>query len=129
MRRRVVVTGIGVISPIGVGVDAFWQAALAGTSAWGPIPGHWRDYYQPNSTIWAPLPPLDFAALGITRIESNQLDKAQQIALACARQALDGAGIRYELKDEKKNTWTPPDLDANDASVFIGAGFGGGTTA
>ncbi|HKE01658.1 MAG TPA: beta-ketoacyl-[acyl-carrier-protein] synthase family protein [Planctomycetota bacterium] len=35
--RRVVVTGLGVLSPIGIGVDAFWSAALAGRVGTGPI--------------------------------------------------------------------------------------------
>ena len=128
MSRRVVVTGIGIVSPIGIGAEAFWRAALAGTAAWSPIPAHWIDFYQPNSTIWAPLPPLDLAALGITRIESTQLDKAEQLSLVCAKLALDHAGIRYELKDEKKNTYVLPGIDAEDAGVFMGTGFGGGST-
>ena len=32
MRARVVVTGMGIVSPIGIGVSAFWKAALAGQS-------------------------------------------------------------------------------------------------
>ena len=31
-RRRVVVTGMGVVSPVGIGVDAFWNALLSGKS-------------------------------------------------------------------------------------------------
>ena len=36
-RRRVVVTGMGVVSPVGIGVDAFWNALLAGKSGVTPI--------------------------------------------------------------------------------------------
>jgi len=36
-RPRVVVTGIGVVTSIGIGVDAFWAAILAGTSGIGPV--------------------------------------------------------------------------------------------
>ena len=32
MRARVVVTGLGVVSPIGIGISEFWKAALAGQS-------------------------------------------------------------------------------------------------
>jgi 3-oxoacyl-[acyl-carrier-protein] synthase II len=36
MRRRAVITGLGIVSPIGLGIDAFWQAALEGRSGLGP---------------------------------------------------------------------------------------------
>ena len=36
-RRRVVVTGMGVVSPVGIGVDAFWNALLLGKSGVTPI--------------------------------------------------------------------------------------------
>lgn len=35
--RRVVVTGLGVVSPVGIGVDLFWKAILSGTSGIGRI--------------------------------------------------------------------------------------------
>ncbi|NQV04927.1 hypothetical protein HQ535_00115, partial [bacterium] len=37
MTRRVVVTGLGTVNPIGIDVESFWKAALAGTSGVGPI--------------------------------------------------------------------------------------------
>ena len=37
MSRRVVVTGIGVISPVGIGKDNFWNSLMAGKSGIGPI--------------------------------------------------------------------------------------------
>src|SRR5919204_1363356 len=36
-RRRVVVTGLGAVSPVGIGTAAFWQALVAGRSGIGPI--------------------------------------------------------------------------------------------
>lgn len=127
-RRRAVVTGIGLVTPIGNGAAEFWQNALAGKAACAPIPEHWRRYFRPLSTIWAPLPSRDFSAFGVTRIEASQLDKAEQIALACARQALDAAGIRYWQKDLKKNTYVLDDVEATEVGVLIGTGIGGATS-
>lgn len=128
MRRRAVVTGIGLVTPIGTGVEEFWGRALAGSAACAPIPEHWRLYHQPQSTVWAPLPSRDFSSFDITRVEASQLDKVEQIALACARQALDAAGLAYELKDAKKNTFAVKGVDPLGFGVLMGTGVGGATT-
>jgi 3-oxoacyl-[acyl-carrier-protein] synthase II len=128
MRRRVVVTGIGVITPLGNSVAEFWNQALAGTTAWSPVPEHWSHYGRANSTIWAPLPSRDYSPWGVSRIDATQLDRGEQIALACARQALDDAGISYELEDEKKNTFGLTRVDPESFGVFIGTGIGGATS-
>lgn len=128
MRRRAVVTGIGLVTPIGTGVAEFWSRAVAGSAACAPIPEHWRLYDQPLSTVWAPLPTRDFSSFDISRIEASQLDRVEQIALACSRQALDAAGLVYELRDAKKNTFAVKGVDPLGFGVFVGTGIGGATT-
>ena len=39
INRRVVITGLGAVTPIGIGVDAYWESLLAGTSGIGPVTG------------------------------------------------------------------------------------------
>lgn len=128
MRKRAVITGIGVVTPLGNGLDVFWPRALRGETAVGPIPGHWNAYFRPNSTIWAPLPSHDFSDYAISRVEAIQLDRCQQISLACARQALETAGIGVALRDEKKNSFAVSGVDAQRVGVFMGTGVGGMTT-
>lgn len=128
MRHRAVVTGIGLVTPVGTGVAEFWSRALAGSAACAPLPEHWRLYYQPVSTVWAPLPSRDFSSFDISRIEASQLDPTEQIGLACARQALDSAGLGYELRDAKKNTFAVSGVDPSGFGVFMGTGVGGATT-
>ena len=125
MKKRAVITGIGVITPIGCGTDAFWSAALAGTTACAPIPEHWRMFHQPLSTIWAPLPTSDFGPFGVSRIEASQMDKAQQIALACAGQAIESAAIQCDVKDDRKRTWSLRGIDTEATGIFMGTGMGG----
>lgn len=125
MKKRAVITGIGVISPIGLGTDAFWSAALAGKCACAPIPEIWRHFQKPLSTIWAPLPSCDFEPFGVGRIEASQMDKTQQIALACAGQAIAAAAIQCDVKDERKRMWTLRGIDADSAGIFMGTGMGG----
>ncbi len=128
MRRRAVITGIGVVTPLGIGIDAFWPRALAGDVAVAATPAHWLTYYKPRSTIWAPLPALDLAAYRIGRIEATQLDRCQVIALSCAWQALESARLDLTLRDAKKNTFAVTGVDPDGVAVFIGTGVGGIST-
>jgi 3-oxoacyl-(acyl-carrier-protein) synthase len=66
---RVGVTGIGAVSPFGIGVDALWDGCLRGTSQATPIPENWHTYHKFRSKVWAALPELDFKALGFGSME------------------------------------------------------------
>ncbi|MDH3468789.1 MAG: hypothetical protein OES26_23325, partial [Gammaproteobacteria bacterium] len=69
MTRRVVVTGVGVITALGTNIEEFWLRCLSGDSCVSAIPAHWRDYSDYQSDIWSPLPEIDFAEQGFTRME------------------------------------------------------------
>jgi len=126
--RRVVVTGIGVVTPLAVGVAAFWRRALAGESVCEPLPAHWAAYHRFHSNVWAPLPSRDFSAQGISRVDAAQLDPSEQIALVCAKEALETAGIATRVRDAKKGTLTLEGVDPAAAGVFLGTGVGGATS-
>jgi 3-oxoacyl-[acyl-carrier-protein] synthase II len=123
--RRVVITGIGIVAPGGADRDSFWINALARKTSVDRLPESWSLYYQPHSTVWAPLPPLDWAAYPLSRVESMQLDMTAKLAVAAAWQALEQAGIRPRMADEKKNSFILPDVNASRAAVFLGTGMGG----
>ncbi len=63
MKKRVVITGAGVVSPIGAGVDAFWANCLKGKTRVETIPEHWLMYADLASQIWSPLPEVDYSAI------------------------------------------------------------------
>jgi 3-oxoacyl-[acyl-carrier-protein] synthase II len=125
MKRRVVISGIGIIAPNGASTETFWQACLSGVASVAAIPAHWREYAEYASTLWAPLPPVDFAGFRIGRIEQMQQDRTALMAMAAAEQALAMAGIAPELRDEKKNTYTLPFPDPARGGVALGTGVGG----
>ena len=128
MKKRVVITGIGVIAPTGADTDSFWQAALRGEARVEAIPEQWQRYTTYGSPVWAPLPTVDFGRYGISRIERMQLDTASMLSLAASRQALEAAGLVCRVKDEKKGTFTLEGVDPVRAGVFMGTGVGGLTS-
>ena len=95
MTRRAVITGLGIVSPIGVGVEAFWRSALEGRSGIGrptlfdasnlppecQIVGEVRDF---NPRDWMSAPAAKMAG------------RFSQFAVAAAKMALDDSGLDIE---------------------------------
>jgi 3-oxoacyl-[acyl-carrier-protein] synthase II len=111
--RRVVVTGVGLVSPLGIGTEETWQGLLAGRSGAGPITLF--DASQ-HSTRFAcevkGFDPLRF----IEKKEVKKVDRFIQFAIAAADFALQDASFKVE------------GLDAARVGVFIGSGIGGFAT-
>jgi 3-oxoacyl-[acyl-carrier-protein] synthase II len=111
MGRRVVVTGVGGITPVGNDVATTWQALLAGKSGAGPI-----------TKFDATKFPVRFAAevkgfdpvLFMDRKEAKRADAYTQYAVAAAVQAMQDAGFA------EGNGYDP-----NRTGVIIGSGIGG----
>ncbi|MCH8291420.1 hypothetical protein IH992_10010 [Candidatus Poribacteria bacterium] len=129
MKRRVILTGIGIISPIGLGLEEFWRSCLDAKTIVTQIPAHWYDYYDYTSSLWAPLPTIDYSAYGLRRIERMQMDDAQLVALSATKLALDNANLKSIPKDEKKNTYRLESVQPDRCGVYIGTGVGGLTSS
>jgi len=128
MTKRVVITGLGVISSIGQNPDDFWKSCLEAKTRVERIPDHWFHYGDFHSQIWSPLPAIDYSSYGIGRIEEKQLDPSTLIAIACSFQALDSAGLEYTKLDRKRNTYSISSVNKDRAGVFMGTGIGGLST-
>jgi 3-oxoacyl-[acyl-carrier-protein] synthase II len=132
MRRRVAVTGLGIVSSIGHGAGDFWHACLAGATRVEPIPPAWLFYAQFTSRLWSPLAEPDYEAWGLGRIERLQNDRTALIAMTAAFQALEAAGIGREAKDEKRGTFAlsgTGGVEPGRAGVSLGTGIGGISSA
>lgn len=125
MQRRVVITGLGVISPIGVGWAEFWENCLAGVSRVEPIPEHWHQYTNYTSTIWSSLPPVDYSAYNISRTEELVMDPSSKLSCASAYMALMDAGYELVQADTRKNRFFVKGIDSERWGVFWGTGAGG----
>src|SRR5262245_25383082 len=86
--RRVAVTGLGVVSPVGTGADAFFDALLAGKSGIGRLTVAHAD--RLGVGIGAHVTDLDLA--GFTPAMRAQMDRSAQLAIVSAREALAHAG-------------------------------------
>src|SRR5512146_2954973 len=91
MRRRVVVTGLGCISPLGLSVPETWSAILAGKSGAGPIT-HF-DASQHKTKFAAEVKGFDPVAIFGVR-EARKMDRFAQFAIAAAEEAVAQAQLR-----------------------------------
>jgi len=115
MRKRVVITGLGCISPLGNSVDQAWQALMAGKTGAGPIT-HF-DASQHKTKFACEVKDFDPAALFGGR-EARRMDRFTQFALAAARQALENSALAVD------------DSNRDRIGVVVGSGIGGiGTLA
>ncbi|MFC5827901.1 beta-ketoacyl-[acyl-carrier-protein] synthase family protein [Nonomuraea insulae] len=94
--RRVVITGIGVISPGGIGVKAFWQLLTDGRTATRLITGFDASPFRSRVAAEADFDP---AAHGLTPQERRRMDRAAQFAVVAAREAVAGSGIDLSATD------------------------------
>ncbi|MEV1085824.1 beta-ketoacyl-[acyl-carrier-protein] synthase family protein [Streptomyces sp. NPDC050211] len=92
--RRVVITGIGVVAPGGVGTKEFWSQLTSGRTATRGITLF--DPAQFRSRIAAEVD-FDADAHGFTAAESERLDRAAQFAVVSAREALADSGLGGQL--------------------------------
>jgi 3-oxoacyl-[acyl-carrier-protein] synthase II len=108
--RRVVVTGVGLISSVGLGTDATWEGVCAGTSGIGPITRF--DASQHASRIAGEVKgfdPLNF----VEKKEVKKIDLFIQFAIAASQFAVDDAKLAV-TSDNAERT-----------GVFIASGIGG----
>ena len=108
--KRVVVTGIGAITPLGLTVEETWKNIKAGKSGAAPIT-HF-DASQFKTQFACEVKGFDSAEY-IDRKESRKMDIYTQYALAAAKQAITDSGIAGE------------NVDKNEVGVVLGVGIGG----
>jgi 3-oxoacyl-[acyl-carrier-protein] synthase II len=113
MRRRVVITGVGCISPVGNDVSTMWNNIQAGNSGVSPITHY--DTTEYKTKIAAEVKGFDGTALFGSR-EARHMDRFTQFAVASAIQAVQDANL--EINDSSRDR----------IGVVIGTGIGGIST-
>ncbi len=110
MRKRVVVTGLGCISPVGNNVKDTWQSLLAGKSGVAPITLF--DASAHKTRFAAEVKGFDAAALFGTRA-AHKMDRFTQFATAAAIEALAQSGLKIDESNRDR------------VGILIGSGIGG----
>ena len=106
-RTRVVVTGLGAITPVGADVPSTWEALLDGRSGVRQLTEDWAADLPARIAAWAAADPATL----IDRVQSRRLDRCEQFALVAAREAWANAGS--------------PDVDPERLGVVVSSGIGG----
>ena len=96
MAHRVVITGIGVIAPGGVGTDPFWSLITSGRTATRPISTFDPAPFRSRVAAEADFDPARF---GLAAEAAAGMDRATQLAVASARQAVRDSGLRFDGLD------------------------------
>jgi len=110
LKKRVVITGLGAVTPVGIGKDEFWQALLAGKSGVSTITRF--DASQYTTQIAGEVKGFD-AVEYIDKKEAKRMDRCTHFAVAATKMAFTDSGM---------------DLDAEDKTrigTMVGTGIGG----
>lgn len=113
MSGRVVITGLGIVSPIGIGINDFWKSALDGRSGISAIKGFdpfpmdgYRSKIAGQVQNFSPAFYLD-------PVQSERIDRYAQFALVAAKEAWADSGLQMSKENPHR------------VGVIVGAGMGG----
>lgn len=110
MNRRVVITGMGAITPVGNDVNTFWNSIKNGKCGIGPIKGfNAEDFKAKLAAEVKDFNPEDY----IDRKEAKRMDRFCQLALAAAKEAVSNSNVNLE------------EIDKDRFGVILGCGVGG----
>lgn len=110
MKKRVVITGMGTVSPVGNDVETSWKNILAGKSGVGPLTRLNPDEF--SAKVAAEVKDFDIESY-IERKDARKMDRFTHFALASAIMAVKDAGLTID------------DNNAERVGVWIGSGIGG----
>ncbi|RBP64172.1 3-oxoacyl-[acyl-carrier-protein] synthase II [Brevibacterium sanguinis] len=105
MTPKVVVTGIGAVTPLGATADATWQAVLAGVSGVHTMDNDWAEKYGLTVDFAAQVDP-QVVPDKLKRVQAKRLDPSSQFALISAREAMADAGLEETDPDRTAVAWS-----------------------
>ncbi len=113
--RRVVITGIGAVTPVGLDAQTTWESAKAGKIGIGPLTHVNPEAYKVK--LAAEIRDFDISPY-VARKEARRMDMFTQFAMAAASMCMEDSGLDMEAIDAKR-------VDVKRFGVIIGSGIGG----
>ena len=110
MTRRVVITGLGAVTPIGSNVNETWQNALNGVSGIDVIKESWADSLTTKIAGLVKINPLEV----LDKVQARRMDRSSQLGVMAVKEAWKDSG--------------EPEIDKERLGVFFGSGIGGLST-
>jgi len=110
MKRRVVISGMGAITPLGNSVLAFWESLKKGVGGIDRLTSF--DATGFDSQIAAEVKNFDPLSFGLTKKEVNRMEKFVQFAVCASKEAINDSGLDLEKEDKER------------IGVLIGSGIG-----
>ncbi len=110
MKKRVVITGMGVVSSIGVGVDEFWESIKSGKCGISRVTR--LDISDYPTKVAAEIKDFDYSKY-IDKKEAKRMDRFTHFALIAAKMAVENSGVDFEKEDSFR------------CGVIFGSGIGG----
>jgi len=127
--RRVVITGMGPVTPVGIGKEAYWDSLVHGKTAFKRIAFPDRDMSQYRCQIAAPIESFDLFQYVERTKHSKYLGKTSRYAIAAAALAIKDAGLELEKIERQKGDssgeggqYLLKGIDPFQAGVILGVG-------
>jgi 3-oxoacyl-[acyl-carrier-protein] synthase II len=99
-RRRIAITGIGLVTPLGIGTGPTWARLQAGESGIGPITRF--DATEFTTRIAGEVHGFDGTQWGMAKRELRQMDVFIQYGLAATKMAVEQAGLHEDRPDPER---------------------------
>ena len=121
-RKRVVVTGVGPVTPVGIGKEPYWESLVRGKTAFKRILFPDRDMSQYRCQIGAPIESFDLFQYIPRTKHSKHIGRTSQFAIAGTYLALKDAGFELEINHEGKGQYQLRGVDSFQIGVILGVG-------
>ena len=126
--RRVVITGVGAVSPVGIGADRLFEAAVAGECGIKPLESEAAEAV--NVHVAGTVTDFDGTEHGLTKKQARRWERFVQYAVVAADAAMTQAGFAKVVEEGTDGATEagfilPEGTDANRFAVIFGSGIGG----